>query len=99
MSIAPASSTACSRAKRKRFLAEQGYSDLRVEAAVDLLCARLAQGGAFPHEIGLLGHPSTMWLPLSPTKGATAPLRCWKCYTDAEAAQKAFCRFRAHQRL
>ena len=39
--------------KESAFLAEHGYPDLRVEAAVDLLCARLAQGGAFPHEIGL----------------------------------------------
>ena len=34
--------------KESAFLTEQGYPDLRVEAAVDLLCARLAQGGAFP---------------------------------------------------
>ena len=44
--------------RERAFLAEQGYPDLHVEAAVDLLCARLAQGGAFPHEIGLfLGYP------------------------------------------
>ena len=44
--------------KEAAFLTEQGYPYLTVEDAVDLLCARLSQGGAFPHEIGLfLGYP------------------------------------------
>ena len=76
--------------------AEQGYPDLRVEAAVDLLCARLAQGGAFPHEIGLfLGYPIDDVVAFIANKGRNCLCcGCWKCYTDAEAAQKAFCRFR-----
>ena len=82
--------------KESAFLAEQGYPDLRVEAAVDLLCARLAQGGAFPHEIGLfLGYPIDDVVAFIANKGRNCLCcGCWKCYTDAEAAQKAFCRFR-----
>ena len=87
ISIAPASSAAYSRAKRNA---------LRIEAAVDLLCARLAQGGAFPHEIGLfLGYPIDDVVAFIANKGRNCLCcGCWKCYTDAEAAQKAFCRFR-----
>ena len=82
--------------KESAFLAEQGYPDLRVEAAVDLLCARLAQDGAFPHEIGLfLGYPIDDVVAFIANKGRNCLCcGCWKCYTDAEAAQKAFCRFR-----
>ena len=82
--------------KESAFLTEQGYPDLRVEAAVDLLCARLAQGGAFPHEIGLfLGYPIDDVVAFIANKGRNCLCcGCWKCYTDAEAAQKAFCRFR-----
>ena len=82
--------------KESAFLAEQGYPDLRVEAAVDLLCARLAQGGAFPHEIGLfLGYPIDDVVAFIANKGRNCLCcGCWKCYTDAAAAQKAFCRFR-----
>ena len=82
--------------KERAFLTEQGYPDLRVEAAVDLLCARLAQGGAFPHEIGLfLGYPIDDVVAFIAHKGRNCLCcGCWKCYTDAEAAQKAFCRFR-----
>lgn len=59
--------------KEAAFLTEQGYPYLTVEDAVDLLCARLSQGGAFPHEIGLfLAIRSTMSSRSSPTKGATA---------------------------
>ncbi len=96
LSPRPALPRARGRKKERAFLAEQGYPDLRVEPAVDLLCARLAQGGAFPHEIGLfLGYPIDDVVAFIAHKGRDCLCcGCWKCYTDAEAAQKAFCRFR-----
>ena len=78
--------------KESAFLAEQGYPDLRVEAAVDLLCARLAQGGAFPHEIGLL-----LGIPAEDIRGfiANQGARCllcgyWKVYHDPQHAGAIF---------
>ena len=64
--------------------------------AVDLLCARLSQGGAFPHEIGLfLGYPIDDVVAFIANKGRNCLCcGCWKCYTDACAAQKAFDKFR-----
>ena len=82
--------------KEAAFLTEQGYPYLTVEDAVDLLCARLSQGGAFPHEIGLfLGYPIDDVVAFIANKGRNCLCcGCWKCYTDACAAQKAFDKFR-----
>ena len=81
--------------KESAFLAEQGYPDLRVEAAVDLLCARLAQGGAFPHEIGLfLGYPIDDVVAFIANKGRNCLCcGCWKCYGDPQAARRRFERY------
>ena len=91
ISIAPASSAACSRAKRKA-LSSPGATCLRVEPPDRLLCARLAQGGAFPHEIGLfLGYPIDDVVAFIANKGRNCLCcGCWKCYTDAEAARRRF---------
>ena len=82
--------------KEAAFLTEQGYPYLTVEDAVDLLCARLSQGGAFPHEIGLfLGYPIDDVVAFIANKGRNCLCcGCWKCYTAACAAQKAFDTFR-----
>ena len=82
--------------KEAAFLTEQGYPYLTVEDAVELLCARLSQGGAFPHEIGLfLGYPIDDVVAFIANKGRNCLCcGCWKCYTDACAAQKAFDKFR-----
>ena len=82
--------------KEAAFLIEQGYPYLTVEDAVDLLCARLSQGGAFPHEIGLfLGYPIDDVVAFIANKGRNCLCcGCWKCYSNACAAQKAFDKFR-----
>ena len=78
------------------FLKELGYSSLSVSDAVDMLCARLAMGGDFPHEIGLfLGYPVEDVIGFIENKGKNCLCcGCWKCYSNACAAQKAFDKFR-----
>ena len=78
--------------KEAAFLTEQGYPYLTVEDAVDLLCARLSQGGAFPHEIGLfLGYPPEDVQGFIEHEGKGYKcLGCWKVYGDPEQAQKCF---------
>ena len=78
--------------KEAAFLTEQGYPYLTVEDAVDLLCARLSQGGAFPHEIGLfLGYPIEDVVGFIRYSGRGCKLSgYWKVYGDAEAASRLF---------
>lgn len=78
------------------FLKEQGYSSLTVSNAVDTLCERLSTGGDFPHEVGLfLGYPVEDVIAFIENKGKNCLCcGCWKCYTNACAAQKAFDKFR-----
>ena len=59
---------------------------------MDLLCARLSQGGAFPHEIGLfLGYPIEDVVGFIRYSGRGCKLSgYWKVYGDAEAASRLF---------
>ena len=63
---------------------------------VDTLCARLSTGGDFPHEVGLfLGYPVEDVIGFIENKGKNCLCcGCWKCYSNACAAQKAFDKFR-----
>lgn len=83
-------------AQETAFLREQGYSSLTVSDAVDTLCDRLSTGGDFPHEVGLfLGYPVEDVIAFIENKGKNCLCcGCWKCYTNACAAQKAFDKFR-----
>ena len=80
----------------QRLLAERGYPCGQPERCVARLMQRLRQAAEFPHEIGLfLGYPVEDVIGFIENKGKNCLCcGCWKCYTDAEAAQKAFCRFR-----
>lgn len=88
--------TMLSSSREAAFLKELGYSSLSVSDAVDMLCARLAMGGDFPHEVGLfLGYPVEDVIGFIENKGKNCLCcGCWKCYSNACAAQKAFDKFR-----
>lgn len=87
------------------FLYKQGYASLLVEDALHTLCARLAQGGNFPHEIGLfLGYPLADVVAFIENKGKNyLCCGCFKAYTDECTAKKLFARFekctKVYQRL
>lgn len=87
--------------KEAAFLTEQGYPYLTVEDAVDLLCARLSQGGAFPHEIGLfLGYPPEDVDGFIRCKAQGAKcVGAWKVYGDVDAAKKKFALYQKCARL
>ena len=61
-----------------------------------VLRKRIACTDGFPHEIGLfLGYPIDDVVAFIANKGRNCLCcGCWKCYTDACAAQKAFDKFR-----
>ncbi len=83
--------TMLSGSREAAFLKELGYSSLAVSDAVDTLCARLSTGGDFPHEVGLfLGYPVEDVIGFIENKGKNCLCcGCWKCYSNACAAQKA----------
>ena len=72
-------------------LAARAYPVGNTERCVAELCRRLQQDAAFPHEVGLfLGYPVEDVIGFIENKGKNCLCcGCWKCYTDAEAAQKA----------
>lgn len=79
------------------YLSEVGYpqpEDFR--AALQHLSARLAQGGAFPHEIGIfLGYPLEDVVGFVRNKGKNYTFKgYWKAYGDPAAAQARFASFR-----
>lgn len=78
------------------FLRAQGYHSLRVEDALDTLCARLAEGPSFPHEVGLfLGYPLADVIAFIENKGQNCLCcGCWKAYTNVCDAQRLFARFK-----
>ena len=85
--------------KEAAFLPEQGYPYLTVEDAVDLLCARLSQGGAFPHEIGLfLGYPPGDVCGFMEGRACKC-IGCWKVYTDEAGAKHKFDQYKKCTRI
>lgn len=83
------------------FLRTQGYADPSVRGALDTLCARLAQGGPFPHEIGLfLGYPLADVRAFIENRGKNCPCcGCWKAYTNLCDAQKQFAKLAKCKRV
>ncbi len=87
------------------FLRAQGYGNLDVRGALDTLCARLRQGGPFPHEIGLfLGYPLPDVVAFIENGGRNCPCcGCWKAYTNLCDAKRQFDRLdkcrRVYKRL
>jgi len=74
------------------FLRAQDYKRLDVHGALDTLCARLRQGGPFPHEIGLfLGYPLSDVVAFIENRGRNCPCcGCWKAYTNLRDARRQF---------
>lgn len=79
----------------RAFLRARGYRSLCVRGALETLCARLAAGGEFPHEIGLfLGYPLADVVAFIRTQGRGCALcGCWKAYSDPGAARETFARY------
>ena len=84
------------RREARQILEPLGYDCQRCGQCLTCLANRLRTQREFPHEIGLfLGYPIDDVVAFIANKGRNCLCcGCWKCYTDAEAAQKAFCRFR-----
>ena len=76
----------------RKFFQQQGYAGVEPDGLLCEIAARLAAGGAFPHEIGLfLGYP------LADVQGyiqhCGQHAHCtglWKVYGDAQEAQRRF---------
>ena len=79
-------------------LEQLGYPmEENLRAKLNRLQARFAEGGGFPHEIGLfLGYPPEDVLAFVATGGAGCKL-CgyWKVYHNVEAARACFARYDA----
>ena len=78
------------------FLKKCGYSAENCEICIVRLVQRLAEGGDFPHEIGLfLGYPPEDVDGFINNKaGGFKCVGCWKVYGDREKAEKTFSRYR-----
>lgn len=89
----------------RSFLRARDYRRLCVRGVLETLCAKLAVGGEFPHEIGLfLGYPLSDVVAFIETHGRGYALcGCWKAYSDPGAARKTFARYekctRVYRRL
>ena len=83
-------------------LEQLGYPmEENLRAKLNRLQARFAEGGGFPHEIGLfLGYPPEDVRAFVATGGAGCKL-CgyWKVYTDPTAAQAEFDRYKKCERI
>ena len=79
-----------------RFLTEYGYQKTDVGYALSRLKKRLAQEGAFPHEIGIfLGYPLGDVIGFIRNRGQNCKCTgCWKVYCNECEAIRLFAQFR-----
>lgn len=83
-----------------RLLAGSGYPCPYPERCIAHLMARLRQGPAFPHEIGLfLGYPPNDVRGFIRDPAACKYTGCWKVYGNVRAARTLFARYRECTRL
>ena len=77
-------------------LRQEGYPCGSCGKCLAALTRKLRSGEEFPHEIGLfLGYPVEDVIGFIENKGKNCLCcGCWKCYSNACAAQKAFDKFR-----
>ena len=82
--------------RARALLLKYGYVPENPNGCVVHLIHRLRSEGEFPHEIGLfLGYPIDDVVAFIANKGRNCLCcGCWKCYSNACAAQKAFDKFR-----
>lgn len=79
--------------ERREILRRRGYADdMTLDECLDRLSERLRSGAGFPHEIGVfLGYPAEDILGFIENNGKNYKLcGCWKVYSDAEGAARAF---------
>lgn len=84
-----------------RFLQREGYRPAGPEGLLEQLSDRLCCEGEFPHEIGVfLGYPLADVIGFIENRGKNFAL-CgyWKVYTDPEAAQAQFARYKKCERI
>lgn len=83
---------ALSRPEIAAFLADAGYGDLSIGAALATLSSHLTCGEAFPHEIGVfLGYPLEDVLAFIRHRGQGCGLcGCWKAYHNLSEAARIF---------
>ena len=79
-----------------RLLEERGYTFKEPEQCIVQLMQRLADGGEFPHEIGLfLGYPPEDVCGFIENRaGGYKYVGEWKVYGDADKAKEIFARYR-----
>lgn len=79
----------------ERFLFTYGYVCTNMEYALERLKTRLADGGNFPHEIGVfLGYPLGDVIGFIENAGQNCKCAgCWKVYCNECEAVKTFARF------
>jgi len=79
-----------------RLLKERGYTSGVPEQCIIRLMQRLAEGGEFPHEIGLfLGYPPKDVCGFIENKaGGYKCVGEWKVYGDADKAMETFAKYR-----
>lgn len=80
----------------QQFLMEHGYFEYTVKECIARLKKRLAQGGNFPHEIGMfLGYPLEDVKAFIKYKGANCKcIGCWKVYSNEYEAEKIFAKYK-----
>lgn len=75
-------------------LSARGYTTETPERCVVRLVQRMAEYAEFPHEIGLfLGYPPEDVYGFIENKACKC-CGCWKVYSDVEAAQKTFAKYK-----
>lgn len=81
--------------KIRAFLSSCGYKKFDLESVLAHLRSRLESCDAFPHEIGVfLGYPLTDVIGFIENEGQNCLCcGCWKVYSNACEAQRAFRRF------
>ena len=81
--------------KAAGLLAERGYTCCDPNHCIRRLQQEIAQGGDFPHEIGLfLGYPPADVEGFIHRKKEAKCSGCWKVYDDEESARRTFARYR-----
>ena len=80
----------------RSFLAEQGYVDFSLPAALETLSAHIRCGEDFPHEIGIfLDYPLADVIGFIRHKGGGfCCIGCWKVYEDEADAKRTFALYR-----